>query len=97
MLRRSGGFRRHCWMLSARLRLFSSLIVRGRTEAVFPEQSGATMVAQQMQCHTLACERNSSRTDERLLPYIRVCARLPWDDLLLLLHLRTWRRLCGTG
>lgn len=61
MLRRSGGFRRHCWMLSARLRLFSSLIVRGRTEAVIPEQSGATMVAPQMQCYTLACERNFSR------------------------------------
>ena len=30
-LRHSGGFRRHCWMLSALLSLFSSLFVRGRT------------------------------------------------------------------
>lgn len=42
VLRHSGGFSRHCWMLSARLSLFSTLIVHGRTEAVIPERAGVT-------------------------------------------------------
>lgn len=42
VVRPSGVFRRHCWMLSARLSLFSTLIVHGRAEMAIPEQSGVT-------------------------------------------------------
>lgn len=46
MVRPRGVFRRHCWMLSARLSLFSTLIIHGRTEAVIPEHSGVTWSVQ---------------------------------------------------
>lgn len=49
MVRHTGGIRRHCWMLPARLSLFSSLIIHGRTEAVLPEQLGVTWPVLQIQ------------------------------------------------